>query len=644
MGDEGGGMSFIETGTLAGPMADAKPLPAGANPNLIPNLTAARWNAHRSALLDLREHTSGFVNVRSYGAKGDGVTDDTAAIQAALTAGTGRRVLFDKPTANYRVTASLSVPANTTVEGAGPGPIEIQVPAGSSFRVFDVDGVDNVAIRGFKFTKASGAALTGSAYAVSIRGAASDVLVENVHADGFVRGFQIAGGEGTTPGTVSRITMRNCRGDNSPTTFGFNVDDADHVMFENCHAAGNWLDGFKLRKATRYVTFLGGSAVGNGVGYLTDPALYTGDAIDAYAGGDLFVINSFVAEANYGTGFHIKTGDLNQDTPGDYGYVRNVQIIGARIINNVQEGLYITVSDQLDLTEPVVNAISVVGGVYQGNLRGIYVSARNVSIVGPLVRDNLEHGIVTGSRALDVEIVSPVVIGNGRTTANTYDGININGTRVAVRGGRYVGADADTIAVDGDYAAETKVTKYPVHVLSAASDVDVEIDQWSNHGSTVPVRVEMTAGRCTLRLRGSGLPTAAAYGSVGSTWTRTDAGTPEDVEWVKTSGAPNALTGWQRRVDGHGVLTRGDADLTLSAGSARTVTWTAALTADRTATLPSAALYAGIRFRVVRASASTGAFSLNVSDGSTLKALATGQWADVEYTGSAWALVGFGSL
>jgi lysophospholipase L1-like esterase len=105
---------FIENGTLAGPMADAKPLPASANPNVIPNLTAARWNAHRSALLDLREHTSGFVNVRSYGAKGDGVTDDYAALSAMVTAlgSTNATLIVPGP---CLVGTDLTIPSNLVV-------------------------------------------------------------------------------------------------------------------------------------------------------------------------------------------------------------------------------------------------------------------------------------------------------------------------------------------------------------------------------------------------------------------------------------------------------------------------------------------------------------------------------------------------
>lgn len=56
-------------------------------------------------------------NVADFGAVGDGVTDDTAAIQAALNSG-GKTVI--PPGATYRVDGTLTVPVNTTLEVA-PG-------------------------------------------------------------------------------------------------------------------------------------------------------------------------------------------------------------------------------------------------------------------------------------------------------------------------------------------------------------------------------------------------------------------------------------------------------------------------------------------------------------------------------------------
>ncbi|WP_372006306.1 glycosyl hydrolase family 28-related protein [Tistrella mobilis] len=58
------------------------------------------------------------VSVRWWGARGDGSTDDTAAIQAALDAGFSAVHL---PTGTYPVSATLTVPAGTIVTGDGSG-------------------------------------------------------------------------------------------------------------------------------------------------------------------------------------------------------------------------------------------------------------------------------------------------------------------------------------------------------------------------------------------------------------------------------------------------------------------------------------------------------------------------------------------
>jgi polygalacturonase len=73
----------------------------------------------------------GCTDVRAYGAAGDGVTDDTAAIQLALSAAGaagGGRVCI--PPGRYRVTNTLLVPSNTQVWGAGRGSSVLVSPAG----------------------------------------------------------------------------------------------------------------------------------------------------------------------------------------------------------------------------------------------------------------------------------------------------------------------------------------------------------------------------------------------------------------------------------------------------------------------------------------------------------------------------------
>ena len=64
-------------------------------------------------------HSQLHVNVKSFGAKGDGVADDTKAIQKALDQGgrLGKSVFFQAGT--YRITNPLRVKSFTTLIGIG---------------------------------------------------------------------------------------------------------------------------------------------------------------------------------------------------------------------------------------------------------------------------------------------------------------------------------------------------------------------------------------------------------------------------------------------------------------------------------------------------------------------------------------------
>ena len=68
---------------------------------------------------------SGFLgpvyNVKAYGAKGDGVTDDTAAIQAAINAApAGARVYASA--GNYLLSSPINFPVNKSLTFGGDGP------------------------------------------------------------------------------------------------------------------------------------------------------------------------------------------------------------------------------------------------------------------------------------------------------------------------------------------------------------------------------------------------------------------------------------------------------------------------------------------------------------------------------------------
>ena len=77
------------------------------------------------------------VSVKDFGAVGDGTTDDTAAINAAIAACVNGKTVFF-PNGNYKITASITLPSNTTLMGDGRNFGTTITPVGCA--AFVVDG------------------------------------------------------------------------------------------------------------------------------------------------------------------------------------------------------------------------------------------------------------------------------------------------------------------------------------------------------------------------------------------------------------------------------------------------------------------------------------------------------------------------
>ena len=94
-----------------------------------------------------------FANVRSYGAVGDGVADDTAAIQNAVNANDA--VYF--PAGTYKVSSAVSLKTNSTMFGEGASSVILYTGTAASQGAFYVNSgsasayVDNVTIQDLKF-------------------------------------------------------------------------------------------------------------------------------------------------------------------------------------------------------------------------------------------------------------------------------------------------------------------------------------------------------------------------------------------------------------------------------------------------------------------------------------------------------------
>ena len=177
------------------------------------------FNAAMDKLDDLLGKELHHFNVKKYGAKGDGTTDDTAAIQAAITAaGTSGIVFF--PAGTYKITSSLVIGeaysltlAGTSMEGSiitqatNNTPI-IKTASGSSLNI-------RVQIRDLclQYTTLQTSSHTNS-YAISWEGASFPMIYEWVIERVRVIGAYVVMGNCkgglTSNGPVWGLTVRDC--------------------------------------------------------------------------------------------------------------------------------------------------------------------------------------------------------------------------------------------------------------------------------------------------------------------------------------------------------------------------------------------------------------------------------------------------
>jgi len=175
------------------------------------------------------------VSVLDFGAVGDGVTDDTAAIQAALNSGVPYVLL---PPGTYLVTATLTIAsANITLAGQSGGTQAYQTAtinhlAASTGPLFLLDSASNggACLRNFNVTGGN-----GSFCIVSSR---PYVRYEYIHMEPYNGGgIQLLGAVSGSGGSSSS-TIKECQwvGPPSPTAYtGFEIDvnggdvELDHV-------------------------------------------------------------------------------------------------------------------------------------------------------------------------------------------------------------------------------------------------------------------------------------------------------------------------------------------------------------------------------------------------------------------------------
>ncbi|MDQ0031453.1 right-handed parallel beta-helix repeat-containing protein [Arthrobacter bambusae] len=168
------------------------------------------------------------INVRDYGALGDGVADDTTAIQAAIAAsakqltssgaGAGRPVFF--PAGRYKVTSTITVPTGTVLEGASGG-------------VWNTNkGESRIFMSNLRSTLIANADQTNGDSDIEIR------HLKLMGSGGNVLDFKASGAGGTDGVTCRRILIVDCYITNTAGN-GIRFSDVQVSQIRGCYVSGN---------------------------------------------------------------------------------------------------------------------------------------------------------------------------------------------------------------------------------------------------------------------------------------------------------------------------------------------------------------------------------------------------------------------
>lgn len=191
-----------------------------------------------------------YLNAKTgYGAKGDGVTDDTTALKTCITAAVAANKGIYLPAGTYKVSTSLSLPTGTTIQGDGMWWTEIFFSSPAKGGGGFVSNGSNTKVRDL-YVRGSQTSRSAGGYSAFGGWWGSGSFIENVWAEQTDTGAWI--GDYTSSAKLTDgLMIRNCRFRN---TFADGVNCAQgtlNTVVENCHIRGvgddglaSWSSGF----------------------------------------------------------------------------------------------------------------------------------------------------------------------------------------------------------------------------------------------------------------------------------------------------------------------------------------------------------------------------------------------------------------
>lgn len=144
-------------------------------------------------------------SVATYGAVGDGVTDDTAALNAALAVGG----VLGLPAGVYRVTDTLVGASNTTLLGYGRAKIVLDTASNVDVLLFEQ--VSNVQVIGLEIDgqKATKSSATNTGRGIHFSQVEHGLIADCFVHDTYEHGIRLGGGSTVDTGDTTDIVVRN---------------------------------------------------------------------------------------------------------------------------------------------------------------------------------------------------------------------------------------------------------------------------------------------------------------------------------------------------------------------------------------------------------------------------------------------------
>lgn len=285
-----------------------------------------------------------FLSVKDFGAVGDGVTNDTAAIQQAISVAQALHKYVYLPAATYLVSGTLSVSAPVGIVGEGMGRSIIQITSSQSVPVIQVaNGASTAAASSlFKdFTINSTVTTASGCDGLQIQGGIN-FAVERVQVSGTYNGINVT--QATGGAWISDTFVNNT------TNNGIMVDAGNMLVKDswviNCGNYGYYFTSNTNQSAGLIV--VGDTAFNNNAGNF----IFDGNATHNII--DLIVSNDTASTSPNGPGFRI-------NTYGAYIAISNIicELAGmtsSDVYVSAQNALYVTVNNlgAITITNPMM--------------------------------------------------------------------------------------------------------------------------------------------------------------------------------------------------------------------------------------------------------------------------------------------------